>query len=508
MPGYLRYVLRNMEPVRIADDSTSQNGQTNSLRYIPGTTIRGLVINALAGEDDFEQIKKLLFSDEVRYLNGYLMENGRELLPSPKGFYEDKSVTDGVKAIQNVVVNGDFTEGYKRAQVGRYCYIENGCIRYYSVPTGSDMKIKINLREKEKQNVFRSEYMAPEQEFCGYIAVSDPALAARIQGVLQGTIILGNGRSAGLGKCRVESCEYVEAMPYKEYLPEKDLQGSCYLMLVSNTTMRNAQGEYCGLDLESLGRKMGVENLAIQYCATSTVEVKGHNRIWGIKTPSVTMYEQGSVFHLTYSGTLETSRILKLCDEGIGVRRNEGFGRVVILDRYEDVRNKQPGERGKRTAESGGSLSREDQEVLLTAARAYYGKQLHRAMIRYITQNPLPKGGTSNSRLGIIESFASSFRYEPEEGIRSIREYFDHADQKEEDYKIQKEKASIKRLKKLVMEMLDTPLETFLGMSGAKETVMGISKKELLPEQEEKRLKLELLSGMIRYEYKNEHKKG
>ena len=86
--GYIKYIIKNIEPIRIADDSTSQNGQTSALKYIPGTTIRGLVINQLAKTDNFADIKIDLFSDKVKFLNAYLMVDGKELIPSPKGFYE------------------------------------------------------------------------------------------------------------------------------------------------------------------------------------------------------------------------------------------------------------------------------------------------------------------------------------------------------------------------------------------------------------------------------------
>ena len=47
MAVYIKYRLRNDEPFRIADDSTSQRGQVQTLTYIPGSTMRGVVINAL-----------------------------------------------------------------------------------------------------------------------------------------------------------------------------------------------------------------------------------------------------------------------------------------------------------------------------------------------------------------------------------------------------------------------------------------------------------------------------
>ena len=45
---YIRYILKNIEPLRITDNSTSQSGQMDTLTYIPGMTIRGVVISALA----------------------------------------------------------------------------------------------------------------------------------------------------------------------------------------------------------------------------------------------------------------------------------------------------------------------------------------------------------------------------------------------------------------------------------------------------------------------------
>ena len=43
MGKYIKYTIKTLEPVRIADDSLSHNGQAETLRYIPGSTIRGVV---------------------------------------------------------------------------------------------------------------------------------------------------------------------------------------------------------------------------------------------------------------------------------------------------------------------------------------------------------------------------------------------------------------------------------------------------------------------------------
>ena len=110
---YLKYILKNIEPLRIADDSISQSGQAVTLRYIPGTTMKGYVINSLVNNNPavFEENKRELFSDKVCFLNAYPYEDEKELIPSPKGFYEDKTGSNDKKEISNVVINGEFSHG-------------------------------------------------------------------------------------------------------------------------------------------------------------------------------------------------------------------------------------------------------------------------------------------------------------------------------------------------------------------------------------------------------------
>ena len=502
MSEYLKIVFQNQEPVRIADDSTSQSGQTVTLRYIPGTALRGVVINALAHDADFETIKKSLFSTKIRFLNAYLTDGERELIPSPKGFYEDKSQQQGKKEIDNVVVNGEFAEGKKRASLGRFCYMEHDCIYYYNVDSGSDLKINMN---GEKQNVFRNEYVSAGYVFTGYIAVEDKALSERIRNVFARDFVVGNARSAGLGKCRVMHCEYTARLPYEEYLTDGNLKEKCYMMLLSNTVMRDANGELCGLDCNSLAEKLGVMNLKVEFCATSTVDVKGYNRKWRTKIPSAVMYEQGSVFHLTYNGVLTKEKMRLLCDQGVGIRLNEGFGRVLFLKAYENVRYKKEQKIERKTDAAVVRQYDEDQETLKAAAGCYYRKLLDRKMNAYVVKKPLSKGEISNSQLGILESFTTAYKYEPREAKRFIDQYLEHALDKERNQSVQKDRNSIQELRKCVQHIFNTELDTLLSVeTKQKDRVMGVPKVELFTEEENLRWKLELITKLIRYDNKKE----
>lgn len=506
MSEYLKIVIENLEPVRISDDSTSQSGQTVSLRYIPGTAIRGVVVNALARSGEFQEIKKVLFSSEVRYLNAYLTDGEEELIPSPKGFYEDKTEVDGKKEIENVVVDGEFTDGQKRAALGRFCRIEGDCIHYYNIDTGSDMKIKIDRKDGEEQNVFRNEYMASGHRFTGYIAVNDEKIRNKIKDVFTGEILIGNGRSSGLGRCRVLSCDLVDELPYKKYLADQDQPDSCYMMLLSDTVMRDEKGELCGLDLKELERQMGVEELEILYCSTSTVDVKGYNSQWGTKTPSAMMYEQGSVFHLRYKGILKTEYMREICDKGIGIRLNEGFGRVLFLKDHEKLHYKKAEKYERRSVCAvEAEQYMEDHETLRIAAAGYYRNVLKRAMSHYVVENPLPRGKISNSQLGTLESYAVAYKYTPRKAMDMIKEYLSHTDKKAADARVQKVKNDVKELERYFSHIEHTDLETLLLVNTKeKNSIMGIPKKEIFTQEEQDKMKLELIVRMIRYDNKKE----
>ena len=508
MAEYLRYVIRNIEPVRIADDSTSQSGQTNTLRYIPGTTIRGLIINALAGNEEFEQIKQKLFSEKMAYLNAYPMAGERELFPSPKGFYEDKSDAEGKKEIENVVVNGEFTEGSKRAGLGKFSYIEENCIHYFNVDTGSELKIKINLREGEERKVFRNEYIMPGQVFCGYIKLGCPELAERIRSVFESGIVLGNARSAGLGKCEVLFCEQVKELPYASYLPEEGEKNSCYMLLLSNTAMRRNNGELCGIDIIQLEEKLGVKNLNIEFCSTSTVTVRGYNRTWQTKIPSAVMFEQGSVFKLRYEGVLTRESIEAVCNTGIGIRKNEGCGRVLFIKDYESVKYKLKGvEQAKSGAETS-DVHKEDAEVIRQVAKRYYMRHLEQAAQRCIVEDKLFKKGTvSNSQLGQLEAMASAYRYSPKDAKKYINQYLEHSNEKEDRNNVQKQKGSFKKIHAFITELFHTEPELFLENYFERplgDNIMGVDKQLLLTEEEKDSWKLRLLTDLIRYDNKKE----
>lgn len=503
---YLELEFYNMAPLRIGDDDTSQQGQTNTLTYIPGSTIRGVAVHGLCGEgQDFENIKKQLFSDKIRFMNAYLKKDGKDLIPSLKGFYEDKTASEGKKRIENVIVDKEVSEGTKRASLGCYCYPEGDCIVYTNPEFGEHLNINRG-REGEK-TVFRNQYITQGQYFTGYITFDDSVeetIIQKIHQVFSDVVYIGNNRYGGYGACRCKA-EIKKGIPYGDLRTKAD-RNKFYMVLLSNMTMRGRCGQTAGLDLDILAEKLGCGSLKLVKCATSVTEVMGYNRSWKGPVPSAVMYEAGSVFCLETKGEAKSKipaeKFTALEEKGIGIRRNEGFGQVLFLDGYEDLKYKQSMEKphSKAGGEAGIPIGCEKEpEDIRIAAKGLLTRRLERAMERYVVEKPLRLEGISNSKKGILQSLCLELRYVPGEAKECLLKYVNHSEDKDSRRKDHSSRERQDALHRYVKMMLDKELTDILNIPETKTQAFGLSLADVFSEDDILRYKLQLMIRQIRY---------
>lgn len=508
MSKYLKYTIKNTAPVRIADDETSQRGQTDTLRYFPGSTIRGYVMTQLANNKQLEQNKEILFSGKVRFLNAYPSINGKEMIPSLKGYYEDKSETPGKKKLDNVILE-NVKSGYKRAALGRFCYFEDDCIRYADVEVSEDVNINTG-KETAKRNVFRGQYIKKNQMFTGYIVFQDevPAdLIELISHTFDRLMYLGNRRSAGYGACKCMSKEVKQGLPYQEI---RTAQGGndLYMVLLSDTVMRDQFGELTGLCLEELAEELGCQKLQIERCATSITDVRGYNRKWEGAVPSAVMYEAGSVFHLKAAESVSEGKLHQLEENGIGIRRDEGFGQIVFLKDYTRLCYKQAASESKNEGCLAPTWGKEKEiaQDLKIAARGLVTQRLETAMNRYVTEQENSKNrtydlsGISSSKKGLIVSMCQKFRYQPSEAKRQLMDFVAHENKKNERYKMHDGKKRQDALCRYVTEILEGDLFQMLAIEWKSGRVLGIRIQELFSEETMIQYKLKLMIRQLKLE--------
>lgn len=502
MCRYIKFILENLQPIRIADNEKSQSGQTDTLRYIPGSAVRGIVINDLAKQDEFfERYKSVLFSDKIQFMNLNPYIGGKATFPSLKGFYEDKKETADKKRLENVL-KGELSYGVKRSPLGSCCRVDGDTILYADVQLGEELNI--NTGREGKKNVFRNQYLKAGQKFEGYIVIHDEVdetVAEHIQKVFeQGILYIGNKKGSGYGACRCTDVEMCDGVPYQEIRTQKAAK-DFYLVLLSNTSMLNQYGQNAGLYLPELERILECEKLELDRCASSIVEVHGFNRVWKGAIPSAVMYAAGSVFHIKASEVISEEKFRALEAKGIGIRKNEGFGQIAIFGEYGQIEYKMPmpAENEQKTQELFSKDRVDISQEMEIAAKGLAALRIRRQMEKYIVSHPLKLKGVSKSNLGVIESLCLELRYSPEEAKVKIMDYIKHAKEKDDRQKFHNHQEKKDDLYQYVTAVLENNFYEFLGIHWKDNKILGIETEKVMSETELMRYRLELMIQLIRY---------
>lgn len=430
---FIQYEIHNLQPLRISNDGSSQEGQTETIKYIQGGSIRGVVVHSFVDQNQLdEKLKQILLSESTIFTNAYPIVDNEVLLPAPRGFYQEKK--HPVK-LENSFKKMEFPKGYKRADLGDFIKISGQTIQGYRVPTGERLNIEVHQKQTEKK-IFRVQYIKANLKFRGSIMVDQKGVADQIIERLSGkTIYIGGNKSTGFGMCKMIKMELSDQSPYELYRAKTFERATVRMMLLSNLAMRDHKnGEVVGLDCEQLGVLLGVEALEIEKSAASMVLHHGFNRTWGCRTPSIPMYAPGSIFQFHFEGQISLESILTIYKYGLGIRRNEGCGQVLFLDQevFDAITEKQAIQLidpMKAKSNEPTPISPDDQVVLTITAKRHLDNKIERSKERYLSDAANVKkitGGLSNRNIGMIADSIASIKYQFDPEIDSLNGYFEY----------------------------------------------------------------------------------
>ena len=496
---FIEYEFVNEEPVKIADIYLSKEGQTAICNYVPGSSIRGSIVSLLAAGENFEEQKKILLSEKTCFYNAYPMiwqeKEYLTAIPTPKGFYENKKQDGNLENRVAKKEENEIISGNKRAAVGMFARISGETLQYMSVEKGEALNVNI-----EEQNVFRSDSICSGYHFKGYIRVSDKKTADLLIDLLNtGDFRFGSNRSAGYGKVKMISAKYMKdgKRPYEEFSVNGQTGSPIYLVAVSPFAMRGKNGELCGINEKILEEKLGVTGLTIKKASTSVVKKSGFNRTWGMRTPQQSMYEAGSVFKIKFDGEISAEKVREIEENGLGINKNEGCGRVLILKDYDKISKKEKVESrlaGTQEAKKK-ELTEDDKKVLEIAAQGMLIHKIDRAMNHYVVEHPLKLGSASRSQAGMVLAMCKAYRYQPQED--KFKSYFEHILKKEENRKTHDGAGSQKQIIEKFQTILDNNLFDTLGIMETE--CCGVPIEEILSVKQKYIYKIRLIEEMIQY---------
>lgn len=348
--------LNNLEPLL----ATSFRGDPNSdvsYDYIPGSMLRGALIGRYLKQHRLREldladaeVTRLFFSDDhTRYLNGYLFNGQRRTLPTPQTWRQEKgaepSSSAGLRIFDFGVEYNDELASPKAVSEQFWCE-SDGCV-YFHKPARRvnihNQRDRIKGRSSKREGnrtsegeVFRYDALDAGQHFQAVILCEEQDVTAFESLLEQEDIWIGGSRSAGYGHAKLSYEIFQGSNEWQEInspLEDRAESEGIAITLLSHTLLRDEWGQPVAdpsLLPAAIRAVLGEDILRSDpnIFGGSTL-IGGFNRKWGLPLPQVPALVAGTVIVFD-SDELTSKQIHQLEWQGIGDRRNEGFGRVAI----------------------------------------------------------------------------------------------------------------------------------------------------------------------------------
>lgn len=384
----LRVLLRTDEPLLIARRAEAGN-QFESLDSIPGSVLRGALAWRLArragnqlddhSSDEYQNFAALFFQDSVRFSTLAPVEPksddrnfGYPTIPAPRDLqtcelhpgFSGKSSDNG-HGVQSLVRDTDPPDecpkcaqpddafGKLESVNGFVSLLQGGRTKFKPKQT-SEMHIRIEPKSGRVRtgDLYGYVSLEPGQYFVGEITCSNESVWQTLQQMADlqppgqvNELRLGKAGQRGYGKASIVFQQATESpwhgLSSKDRIKEAE---HVTLLLLSDTIVTDPWGRFWrGFDTDWLKRELKLPEGATVAIDKNSVDeertfsavrpVDAFNAKLGLPRSRDVAIMAGSSVRLTFSG-IELNDLLKKLEtaeaQGIGLRRDEGFGRVAF----------------------------------------------------------------------------------------------------------------------------------------------------------------------------------
>lgn len=339
---YLKYYLSLDEPVKMGTQGSQAN--SNALSYIAGSSIRGAVIHELSKLVNNDILKDHI--KNTRFYDAYIVAGDKCLFPVPFVYYagkhdirnNDRELSEnrnaGLKV--NTRTIDPPCEGEQRVDVGGFCNIEDK-LYVQKVRKIANMHISIS-KGSTANKMFRYEAIDKGQVFSGIIACPDDYIDEYISILKDKILYLGGSKGSGYGRCRVISPKKIS---YEEIIAQYGIKrrndsAVLYIYALSNLLLLDEKGCACGEPPQDwIKEKLKLKNIELIKSYVQTTVASGYNHTWRAGNVMQDAVKAGSVFVYKIEGEVDKDTIENIEKEQIGLRKQDGFGRIIINPDFE-----------------------------------------------------------------------------------------------------------------------------------------------------------------------------
>ena len=342
----LEYRVTTLTPLLISQNSGDPN-TVASKEYIPGSAILGLTAwlyiqkhNLAEKAHENEVFRELFLSNHVSFGNAYIMtkttqDSWERNFPLPLSLQKKKykQINDETNnEISDLLFN---TQQEQTKAVGGYgrlsCDENKKYLHEQKVSKSLNFHHSRSSETGVVADIFNYESIDAGQVFSGLIT-GDQASLETIKTILESKEFtsIGRSRHAQYGQIKIE-LQTIQDFQGEIQLDPANPQGKISLTLLSPAILYNKNGfsEASETLLQGEINRIAEMNCKIKKSFFRTTEVESYVSVWNMPRPSETAFTAGSCF-LFSSDKVSPKSLESLLIQGVGERRNEGFGRVAL----------------------------------------------------------------------------------------------------------------------------------------------------------------------------------
>ncbi|TZE82168.1 RAMP superfamily CRISPR-associated protein [Calorimonas adulescens] len=462
MSRHILYTIETIEPVIISTYRDDVNSN-ETLPYITGSSVRGVIIDRLIKAGKNNDIKFLL-DGSVLFSNLYPYKNEIYFIPAPISLFYDED--DDLKVYDFSCGRQKKDRRYKSLPSECFVHVSDDILSIYTPEMREyfhhQRRLKVEEAVKSYSNVFRYGAIKEGETFYGDVYCNDDYIEI-VKGLMSDgdNVFLGRGKYAGYGMCKInikgifkDSYEYmheVYGLDWESIEEGKPLR----MTFLSNAILYDRYGRNTvKIDNELVSYLLKVDTEIID-AYFSTEIVGGFNNKWGMNLPQSNAIKAGSTFVLRSSQKPDINRLYKLMDEGVGERREEGFGRLIFNPNHKEELEKEKikWERKRYRDNELPDMSEEERKNVEVILKRIWHERIKRKIISYIASLAFDGGDISNSQLNNLRLQLHKRRFgNGSELYDEINNYFKGLNKK---YLDQYEKTFIGLKKARVKEFID-----------------------------------------------------
>lgn len=428
---YIKLVITCKQPIKV---SAALNGMGigETLDYIPGSLIRGAFISNYIKQTGIKDIDKndesieWFFNNKLEFLNGYIESKGERTLPIPQGLYSEAIDILKYNAGNEISVKNELKDKIedtdKKITGNNYlCSIEN-----LNEIVSVEKVENLHITTGEDKNMFRYEAIKEKQKFISYIKCDlSEADTTKVKEIIEnGEFYFGGSKGSGYGKVTIKVKEICDENP--EYC-KGDYKNEFIIYTLSDGIFMDNLGVVNGyIPQEFLKSELNLENVKLESVSTETVLIGGYNNKWKCRLPQYKGNKAGSLFRYSFKGILRKEDVIKLMDKGIGLRTEDGYGRIMFIDNI-NITTIKKYKKDNTYKKPKVNITDRDKKQLQLFVDSMCKVKIKESIQKRILKSYSSRSKVNTNQIGkLINLFETAQGLEKDKGVELINKYINH----------------------------------------------------------------------------------